>query len=105
MVRARHTGQRRRPRSVVYRSRRRLTRRRRRRVRRRQGGGAAINAHTIFDAVKKPIEVAKSGVVAFQTTCSALTGFPSFLYPGTKINCHLSPSVAATADSHGPDYI
>ena len=75
-----------------------------------KGGFSASNA--VFDALKAPIEAAKKAVVDFQSVCQGLAHPPLFLYPGTDINCHLSPSmeatvpgakgaVAATADNPG----
>ena len=46
--------------------------------------------------MKAPIEGAKMAVSDFQSVCSALTSPPMFLYPGTKIDCHLSPSMSET---------
>ena len=50
----------------------------------------------MFNALKAPLELAKKAVVDFQSVCQTLAHPPLFLYPGTDINCHLTPAMEAT---------
>lgn len=58
--------------------------------------GGFSDSNAVFSALKAPLELAKQAVVGFQSVCQTLAHPPLFLYPGTNINCHLSPSMEAT---------